>query len=304
MKRKLESGNEQGFFKKTKILDEANQRLAYKLVSSALAYDGKLNHIPSSGYYVVNAFFYTRANDFVLNFCDSIGEIPQAIKQAVSEKFALSKRATNKAAHVDEQPHLCCWEFCFLVLNDIGLVSKEQLDELCYIVHKINEKSLAQEIEITLLQALFKLPLENYRKFVKGSLDSLPSPGDFLVFQKHHMLRPYHASICIDNKGGHIELYDGECVKKANIAECDNLIEDGSWDPEEDSEIDAPESVYYVPVSEVTLNIQSFIARHQDILALKQIEPPKALEDIIQELEGTQYAQLVKDLDWADSLIV
>ncbi|KTD42212.1 hypothetical protein [Legionella parisiensis] len=295
MKRKLESDGKSRFFKKLKTSDESNQTLVHKLILAASSYAGKLKHISSSGYYVSYSFLYTAANDFVLNFCDSIGDIPGPIKQAVSEKFTASKNkmVPTEQANCDDQPHLSCWEFCFLALKDIGLVSEKQLDDLCYIVYKINEKSPTKEIEITLAHALFNAPLENYRKFSK---DSLPAPGDFLLFQKNHASRPYHCSICIDKEGGFIGLNDDECVKQGNVTKYSTLQEDCTWDPEEDDEMWAPESVYYVPVSEIARNIQHFIETYQNIIALKKTEPRKTEEKLLEELGETQYEQLVSDI--------
>ncbi|WP_298624266.1 hypothetical protein [uncultured Legionella sp.] len=260
-------------------------------------------HISSSGYYVSYSFLYTAANDFILNFCDTIGEIPAPIKQAVAEKFISSqtKTAPNDQRNSGDQPHLCCWDFCFLALKDIGLVSEKQLNDLCYIIYKINEKSLTNEVEMTLAHALFKESLDNYRQF---STDSLPAPGDFLLFQKNHASRPYHCSISTDNKGGFIELNDNECVKRGNFTKSCTLQKNWTWDPEEDDEMWAPERVYYVPVSEVSRNIQHFIETHQNILALKNTEPKKTEDTLLADLAKTQYEDLVSDVQWCNSMIL
>ena len=207
----------------------------------------------------------------------------------------------RKEVGVNIQPHFSCWEFCFLALKDIGLVSDKQLDDLCYIVYKINEKNESEEVEVTLANALFKLPIESYREF---SQDSLPTPGDFSLFQKKHRVRHYYASICIDHEGGFIGLEDGECVRKGNFTKYDTLKEDWSWDPEDDLEMFAPEHVYYVPVTEVALNIQNFLETHQNVLGLKEIEPKKTEDEVLQALKETQYEQLVEDINWATSMII
>ena len=311
MKRKIERIDNLNFFKKLKTSIDANQDWGHDLVRCAVSYEGKLHHIQSSGYYVSYAFFYTAANDFLLNFCDSIAEIPEPVKQEASEKFSSLNDArvidietqeiiTLGKANRKTQPHMNCWEFCFLALNDIGLVSEQQLDDLCYIIYKINTQSETEEIAITLAQALYTSSIENYRKF---SIDSLPSPGDFLLFKKNHMQHPYHAAICIDKEGGYIELNNDKPVKRNNLTNY-NDSEDVSWDPEdEDEEMYAPEKLYYLPVSEVQQNIKKFIHSHRDILALKDIEPKKTSAELLNELEETQYKQLINNMEWVNSFL-
>jgi hypothetical protein len=310
MKRKIELDDNLKFFKKNKPIG-FNQDWGHDLVRSALSYEGKLQHIQSNGYYVADTFLYTAANDFLLNFCDSIGEIPKSIKQEVSEKFSSLKDAmaididtqeivTIGDVNTNTQPFMNCWEFCFLVLKDTGLVSEKQLDELCYIIHKINKQSPTEEVVITLAQALYTSPLKNYRKFSK---ESLPSPGDFLLFKKNHMEIPYHCSICIDTEGGYIELSSEQCVRKNNLKNYDDdLEEDSEWDPEEDPEF-APGKLYYVPVREVRQNIQNFIHHHRNILALKEMEPKNSSAELLNDLEGTQYEYLVNNIEWVNSIL-
>lgn len=311
VKRKLEQNDNLKFFKKLKTSIGSNQDWGPDLVRSALSYERKLQHIQSNGYYVSDTFFYTVANDFLLNFCDSIGEIPEPIKQEVAEKFSSLKDAmvldienqriiTIGEASISNQPYMNCWEFCFLALKDIGLVSEKELDDLCYIIYKINKQSPTEEMVITLAEALYTSSLENYRKFSK---DSLPSPGDFLLFKKNHMQIPYHCSICIDTEGGYIELNREQCVKKNNLTNYDDLEEDSEWDQEEHDDMFAPGKLYYVPVSEVRQNIQNFIHRHRYILALKEIEPKETSAQLLNALEGTQYEQLVNNMEWVDSIL-
>lgn len=140
MKRKHDLVTDIGFFKRQKN----SEPLGEKLVRAALLYEGKLQHISSSGHYVSSGLVSAFANDFILNFCDSIGAIPPQIKEEVAGKFRLMKESQKNTNVVnrersDTNPHLSCWDFCFLTMKDIGIVTEQQIDDLCYIIYTTNQ---------------------------------------------------------------------------------------------------------------------------------------------------------------------
>lgn len=300
MKRKVELDHV-NFFKKHKI---ENTRDSF--VRAALTYEGKLQQIPGSGYYVSSNIY--GANDFILNFCDSIGEIPDSVKKAVENKFLKTKQnpAVNapKERYVNKNNlHLSCWDFCFLVLNDIGLVTKNQLDDLCYIIYKTNQKNFpddesndaATDDLLTMAHALFKLPYSNYKDYSSGKL---PSAGDLLIYKKFDKNRPYHCAIATDNDGGLIGLED-ECVGSENIRDIRTIqsnyeMDFEDYDPIED-EIYAPGNIYYVPLEQIAKNVCTFIENNIKILALKKIEPKEPEEKLIKALIHTQHDDLVNN---------
>ncbi|HHF7360992.1 TPA: hypothetical protein ACPSKQ_003279, partial [Legionella feeleii] len=333
MKRKLESGTDPRLFKRQKSVED----LSKELIHAASLYQGKLQHISSNGYYVSQAFLASYANDFIINFCDSIGDVPPQIKSAVAEKFEVVKKSPPNTTVVErhasnENPHLCCWEFCLLVLNDINMISKEQIDDLCYIVYTINEQNQEQNEEdsnqlLTLADALFN-PDGSYKCY---SPDHLPSPGDLLIFRKVEPVlladstednpryysclatdtreqigsesRPYHCSIATDNQGNHIGLdSEEEYVKKKSFITLSSLKQDAFYEDTEYSFADdgmfLPDKVYYVPLEGALQNIANFIAKHQHILAQRDPALKKSEGEILEALikNETQYDKLAQEL--------
>lgn len=329
MKRKHESVTEAGFFKRPKT----SENIGEKIIKAASLYDGKLQHISSNGYYVTAGLTSPFANDFILNFCDSIGEIPQQIKEEVARKFQVMKNSPTNTPVVarersDENLHLCCWDFCFLVLNDVGIVTEQQIDDLCYIIYMKN-KELDEEDnnQLTLADALLN-PDSAYQAYAS---DNLPSPGDLLVFKKIEPVlinsstaneedqvseeqkkplyfcalatdtrkqigresRPYHCSIATDNPGEHIGLDpDEEYVTKKNLITKKTLKTECVFEDTEysfeDDGMYLPDKVYYVPVAEVGQNIKNFIAKNQNILDRKDAIPKQSEEEILHALISGQ----------------
>lgn len=281
MKRQGEFDSDNHFFKKTRI-DEPSDSIK-KLIEIAFSYRSKLHHINSSGFYLSQSW-WRMANDFILHFCDGIGKIPSAIKNEVLNTF---EKRREKGVEFD----LCCWEFCCLVFFECGIVSREQIDDLCYIVYKSNEYS--EDLVLTLADAFYQAPLESYQKHCP---QSLPSPGDLLIFIRaygeHNAHEVSHTAICTDNKGGYIELMS-DCVS------CDNLKDFYELEAEllaEHIEVDIYDAifVYYVPFDEIQQNIKNFLHLHQNLLKLKKTGI-KDESEVLAALNGTKYDQLARD---------
>ena len=64
MKRKLEAGGDQSFFKKLKTSGDLDQDLRQKLILAALKYDGKLKHIQVVG--IMSLMHFTIPKQMIL----------------------------------------------------------------------------------------------------------------------------------------------------------------------------------------------------------------------------------------------
>lgn len=330
MKRKLESVTAVSIFKKAKNYESLSKQFVY----TASLYQGKLQHTPSSGYYASGSMASPYANDFLLKFCDGIGAIPAQIKEAVAEKFKLMKESpanTNvvERERSDANLHMCCWDFCFLVLKDIGIVTEQQIDDLCYIVYIFNELNANMDgiARLSLADALLS-PDGVYKDYFSGHL---PSPGDVLIFKKiepvllddsteenpHYYSAfatnteeqigvespPYHCSIAIDDQGGQIGLDDeDEYVRVKNFTTRKTFQKGCSFDDDvysfEDDGMHLPEKVYYVPLQQVEQNISNFIAKHQNIIAMKDSTLKKSEKEVLNALidNFTQYDTLATEV--------
>lgn len=242
-----------------------------KLIRAAIAYLGKLQHIQSNSTFISNIpCVNTYANDFMLMFGDKIGNIPSAVKKAVLEQHNRT-RSRNPQTYLNTtqkdnlELHMNCWEFCFLALYDAGLVTHELLSDLCYILHASN---MNRDKEQPLVRALYKDPLEDYKK-VSGK--HLPNPGDILLFVRENEDVPWHAAICIDEQGAFIDLLGGS-TRKRNISKLSATL-------------------YLIPLDNVVDNIKHFIGSHKNI----QDPPEKITEEaLLLELKKTQHRNLLK----------
>lgn len=230
---------------------ENKENLAQKLLQAAMVYEGKLQWLETSRKYVT--FSLERddvANDFMLLFCDRAGDIPSNIKQAVTEKYQRAKSISPKEYHwkdEDSELNMCCWEFCLLALADAGIISKEHIDSICFIVdisHANGNK------DIISLDALYQHPLESYSML---SEKCLPNPGDILVFKSKTQSCPAHAGICIDENGNYLEL-SKKSVKKNSLIK-HPALENGK------------NCVYFIPVNSINQNVQNFIEKYKNILS-------------------------------------
>lgn len=239
------------------MLSSNHTLLSKTIVENALKYIDKLKYIQSNNTYVVfDPASGSTANDFMLMFCESLADLPENIKRAVNNKY-LTRNFLK----------MNCWEFCFLVLHDAGLVKKATLDTLCQIT-EFRKKTFPNTATVNALYC------DSLNEYPKASKHNFPACGDVLLFTKIGEVRPYHAAIAIDDDGQYIEHLVNVRKQNLSISRLELFAQHGT-------------EIFIVPSHKLKDNILNFIDLNQDYLT-KPVEKIQE-EVLLKMLINSQY---------------
>lgn len=274
------------------IRTSADYAVGQELIAAALKYEAKLRHMPSCGKFLSEGLFMCRANDFILRFAQSLGEVPSDVLSKVDKKY--KSIAAVMPIKKNDCAFMCCWEFCALALMDAHLATQQQIDDICFIVFFWNEilyeikddiilqnqlaplfDPEAEDNTLTLAHAFYQAPINSYQKY---SEKELPFPGDLVIFYNKESNEPLHVAIAIDFYGEIIELNsDDKTVKRNSLIETEELFR---------GEFENDLGIFYVPASMISGNIKEFLIRYAPILEKKSSWPKLTSFELSADLDG------------------
>lgn len=267
-----------------------------KIVEAASKYLNKLKWKMENG----NDILFRRlASDFRLLFWKSKVTLPKYLQDRLQEKYDHARnpdslpyqdfRIDFEAAYNTRSSYECdetelrmnCWEFCYLVLVDAGIITPQQVDHICSI---LEIKSRERDNHLYLPSALIRGKLADNQK-ITARVGA--HPGDILLFAKREpqsqseILVPRHVVISLGNDQ-YLELQSCEVSEDASQKVSQKTLNDEFI-------------IYRIPCEEIAANIDRFIQENKHLL--RGLPPPMSEAETVEMLRETQYKYVIADYE-------